>query len=188
MCGLKCNKFFNVVLSMAGIGLSAYAFYVEKKSHENENYVPMCDINQEISCSKVFNSEFGRGFGLVGKYLGDDHPANQPNSLYGIVFYSFMLLMSLFNRRMLASLQILFSLGACGMSCYLGYLLYFVLKDLCVVCVATYAVNFLQLLFSLGKRRLLTPKVIKEDKYGYYIPTTNYGNSGSNNNNFKKYI
>lgn len=38
-------------------------------------------------------------------------------------------------------------------SLYLGYILYFVLKDLCVLCITTYALNFI--LFVLDYKRLV---------------------------------
>jgi len=184
MCGLGCNRFFNIVLSLAGIGLSAFALYVEKKMEEDENFVPMCDISEEISCSVVFSSKYARGFGLIGPYLGEEHPLNQPNPVYGVAFFSIMAFLSLFNRRFIATLQVLLSLASCAMSCYLGYLLHFVIKSVCLICVATYAVNFLLFVFSICKRRMLKGSVSRQTKFGYYIPTTNT----PNNNNFKKFI
>ena len=51
-------------------------------------YQALCDIDENHSCSNVFNSTYGRGFGIVGKLTGDEnHFLNVPNSLYGIVFY-----------------------------------------------------------------------------------------------------
>ena len=51
-------------------------------------YKALCDIDESHSCSSVFNSTYGRGFGIVGKLMGDDaHPLNVPNSIYGIAFY-----------------------------------------------------------------------------------------------------
>lgn len=38
-------------------------------------------------------------------------------------------------------------------SLYLGYILYFVLEDLCIICVTTYALNFI--LFILNYKRLV---------------------------------
>ena len=50
----------------------------------------MCDIDEAIACSSVFNSTYGRGFGIVGKLMGDEnHPLNVPNSVYGIGFYRY---------------------------------------------------------------------------------------------------
>lgn len=36
---------------------------------------------------------WGRGFGLLGSIFGNDSALNQPNSVYGILFYAFQLLL-----------------------------------------------------------------------------------------------
>lgn len=36
---------------------------------------------------------WGRGFGLLGSIFGNDSALNQPNAVYGIVFYAFQLLL-----------------------------------------------------------------------------------------------
>jgi len=186
MCGLGCTKFFNVVLSLTGLGISAFALWAEMKSDEDGDFIPPCDLGEDLSCSVMFNSQYGTGLGLVGKIVGPRHPANQPNNVYFAIFYATYLFLSLFNYKFIATFQILLSLCAVGVSGYLGYILGFILKNVCVVTVATGAVNFLLLSFTLCKRSALKPKPLKEDKYGYYIPTTNY--PSSQNNNFKKFI
>ena len=159
-CGML-QRWLSLLLYLTGIGLSSYAYYVHLAKESDENFVALCDIDEHISCSKVFNSTYGKGFGLVPMITGDDkHPLNQPNSLYGIVFYSLFGLLYLCgsNSRILATLQFYSFVIACGMSCYLGYILYFVLMDLCVLCIGTYAVNFLLLLLSYCKKRSLRNK------------------------------
>lgn len=42
---------------LVGLLLSLYALYVEIKAEANDNYEAMCDINEYISCSKVFTSK-----------------------------------------------------------------------------------------------------------------------------------
>ena len=42
----------------------------------------------------------------VAKFLGSEHPLNKPNSLYGLAFYSLMLLLALVNRKFVATLQV----------------------------------------------------------------------------------
>lgn len=44
---------------VAGIGvlLSIYAFYVETQSELDSDYEALCDINEHISCTKVFSSK-----------------------------------------------------------------------------------------------------------------------------------
>ena len=55
-----------------------------------------------------------------------------------------------------AKLQIFLAvLANCG-SVYLGYILYFILDDFCVICVSTYVVNFILLIVSVLKKRKLT--------------------------------
>lgn len=40
-----------------------------------------------------FVFRWGRGFGLLGSIFGNDSALNQPNSVYGIIFYAFQLLL-----------------------------------------------------------------------------------------------
>ena len=102
-------------------------FQLEK----DEDYVALCDINEGMSCSKwvwcikfswilathacaanlclfrVFSSPYAKGFGLVAPLLGESHPLNQSNSLFGVAFYSILLLLSMFNFRFLATIQVI---------------------------------------------------------------------------------
>ncbi|OXA45726.1 Vitamin K epoxide reductase complex subunit 1 [Folsomia candida] len=114
-------------LSLVGFALSAYALYVEISKANDPSYTAMCDIAARISCSLVFTSEYGTGFGLVSKILGPDSFLNQPN---GIIPHPLVALGGLV-------------LGISGivMSIYLGYALFIVLQDACVVCISTYLVN-----------------------------------------------
>lgn len=76
------------VSSTIGIFLSLYGMYVEIMAAYDDDYEAMCDINEKISCTKVFTSEYGRGFGILGSLVGDDSILNLPNPIFGILFYS----------------------------------------------------------------------------------------------------
>lgn len=52
----SCSAFFCFV----GIAFSCYAFYVETKKEQDDSYVAMCDINEHMSCTKVFSSKYGQ--------------------------------------------------------------------------------------------------------------------------------
>lgn len=39
-------------------------------------------------------NRWGKGFGLMGLLIGDDHPLNLPNSIFGIVFYILQIALS----------------------------------------------------------------------------------------------
>ena len=63
------------------------------------------------------------------------------------------------SSRFLATLQLYSFFVASVVSVYLAYVLYAVLKDICVVCVATYVINFLLLALSyLNRRYIPSPK------------------------------
>lgn len=132
-----------ILLAIIGIFLSAYALYVEVLKEIDKDYQAMCDISASISCSKVFTSKYGRGFGILGELLGEDHLLNQPNSIFGMIFYCLVIIMGEIKSIKVAKFQRVFISLSNLMSIYLAYLLYFVLKDFCIVCVSTYIVNIL---------------------------------------------
>lgn len=99
-----------------GLALSCYAFYVETKKEYDDSYVAMCDINEHMSCTKVFSSKYiftfllshlitpclfymnntiifryGKGFGLLQYILDENSPLIQPNPVYGVIFYLLVL-------------------------------------------------------------------------------------------------
>ena len=135
------NRFFRITLGLIGIFLSVYSLFVEVQAHSDKNYKALCDINEQISCTKVFLSEYGKGFGLVAPILGKDSMLNLPNPVYGVVFYSLIVLLSMFANTK-GGLKLLTCLAAMSfvMSIYLATILY-KMKDTCIVCISTYVVN-----------------------------------------------
>ncbi|XP_068228907.1 vitamin K epoxide reductase complex subunit 1-like protein 1 [Palaemon carinicauda] len=140
---LKRLRLFMHLLSGIGIMLSLYALYVEVSKESDGNYQAMCDISPSISCSKVFTSKYGRGFGIIGGLLGHDHILNQPNSIPGILFYVLIVVTGEIKNLRAAKVQKILLFFSNFMSLYLAYLLYFVLHDFCIVCVSTYIINLL---------------------------------------------
>ncbi|KAK2910844.1 hypothetical protein QQF64_026411 [Cirrhinus molitorella] len=149
----RWERIVRLLVCLSGILISLYAFHVEREKTRDSNYRAMCDLSSSISCSKVFTSRWGRGFGLLGTIFGNDSAVNQPNSVYGILFYIFQLLLGLTASAMAALILMTTSIASVMGSLYLGYILYFVLKDFCVICITTYALNFI--LFVLNYKRLV---------------------------------
>ncbi|KTG02583.1 hypothetical protein cypCar_00024213 [Cyprinus carpio] len=89
----RWERTVRLLVCLSGILISLYAFHVEREKTRDANYRAMCDLSSSISCSKVFTSRWGRGFGLLGTIFGNDSAVNQPNSVYGILFYIFQLLL-----------------------------------------------------------------------------------------------
>ncbi|XP_078063522.1 vitamin K epoxide reductase complex subunit 1-like protein 1 isoform X1 [Mustelus asterias] len=136
-----------------GLALSLYAFHVESSKERDATYRAMCDISESVSCSKVFTSRWGRGFGLLGGIFGHDSVLNQPNGVYGVIFYLLQVLLSLTDSAMAAIALAASSVVSLAGSLYLAYVLFLVLHDFCLVCVTTYALN--GLLFLLNYKRLV---------------------------------
>ncbi|XP_066995923.1 vitamin K epoxide reductase complex subunit 1-like protein 1 isoform X2 [Anabrus simplex] len=123
-----------------------------RKEHDKE-YTAMCDISENMSCSKAFMSPYGKGFGILGRIFGEESIVNQPNSISGIIFYCILACLGTINTvpatRWLVGLCILSNVA----SLYLAYILYFILYDFCVVCVSTYVVNAINFVLSVMKLR-----------------------------------
>ncbi|XP_060678297.1 vitamin K epoxide reductase complex subunit 1-like protein 1 [Hemiscyllium ocellatum] len=136
-----------------GLALSLYAYHVETSKERDAGYRAMCDLSDSVSCSKVFTSRWGRGFGLLGSVLGHNSVLNQPNSIYGLIFYLLQLLLSLTPSATAAIVLGATSVTSLAGSLYLAYILVFILHDFCLVCVTTYVLNLL--LFVLNYRRLV---------------------------------
>nr|XP_033800945.1 vitamin K epoxide reductase complex subunit 1 [Geotrypetes seraphini] len=135
-----------------GIVLSVYAYHVETSKESDANYKALCDISSSISCSKVFTSRWGRGFGLLENFVGWNSVINQPNSVFGIMFYSLQILLGFVGTIAAAVTLIGTSVVSVAGSLFLAYILFFVLYDFCVICVTTYILNFT--LFFLNWKRL----------------------------------
>ncbi|XP_034147946.1 vitamin K epoxide reductase complex subunit 1 [Esox lucius] len=139
-------------LCIFGLVLSFYALHVEISRERDPEYRAMCDLGDYVSCSKVFTSRWGRGFGLLEFFIVKDSALNQPNSVLGIIFYTLQLALGQSVSSRSAFLLVCSSWVSVAGSLYLACVLAFILGDFCMVCVSTYVVNFL-LLFTNLKRR-----------------------------------
>lgn len=160
---LACKNL--AVTSIIGLLLSCYGFYVETEMEKNHDYKAMCDINEAVSCSKVFASEYGKGFGIVGKILGENSALNLPNPVYGMFFYGFMALVSFKQCANSSKVQRFLSILSNILSVYLAYLMYFVIQYLCVLCVALYMVNALLLYYSIQKFNAIKDRNLHKSKF-----------------------
>nr|XP_016928307.1 vitamin K epoxide reductase complex subunit 1 [Drosophila suzukii] len=119
-----------------GLAISVYSLYVKMKLEEDENYRPMCDVNENISCSLVFKSVYGEGFGL-----GEITKLNFPNGAIGCVFYLLYFLSSFYQNHWLCLAQLVICTLTLFLCVYLGFLLLFVFYDCCLVCLAIYFIH-----------------------------------------------
>ncbi|KAI5694662.1 vitamin K epoxide reductase complex subunit 1-like protein 1 isoform X1 [Diaphorina citri] len=144
-------NFFTRGLSLAGIGLCVYAFFVSTALQQNPKHAPYCNIDAQFNCTNYLTSKHIKGFGLVSKYLGEKSPLNQPNAFYGLGVYAAITLFSFLNYVFVTRLVVLLSVSAVAVSGYVNYISYFGLKQICPIEVAVAASSLLLLLVSLVK-------------------------------------
>ena len=125
-----------------GLAISFYAIVVEYKAGLDSEYVALCDISSHISCTKVLTSEYGKIFSYLG-LIPKDSPLNQPNTVYGILFYIAFGVVYRYFRSFEWGKIVLLALTTLSMTlcAYLAYILTVKLEDVCIVCYLTYVCN-----------------------------------------------
>ena len=120
------------IISIIGLFLSVYAFFVEKNIKKSKSYKPLCDISNKVSCTKAFSSKYGSLAGIS-------------NSFVGIFFYLIVFFLAFFGQlNYIFYLAIISVIGAV----YLAYTQITKIKSFCLVCSGIYLVNLLLLVFS----------------------------------------
>jgi uncharacterized membrane protein len=120
-----------VAFSLLGLVASSAATYVHYNLIENPDYSSFCDINATVTCKAAYLSSYGSVAGV-------------PVAVGGVVFFAWALLM-LWGSRGKSSIKdsapaYLFagSTLALAVVLYLAYASFFILKEVCPLCVATY--------------------------------------------------
>ncbi|EDW33574.1 GL11799 [Drosophila persimilis] len=144
-------------ICICGLAISLYSLYVKMQLDQDADYVAMCDLAEKVSCTAVFKSDYGRGFGLTQLLFGStsNYYLNPPNGAIGSVFYVLLFASSFFELRWMCLLQLLVSILTLLLCFYLGFLLIFVLFDCCVVCLLIYVVHTLLFLEVHGRYKRL---------------------------------
>uniref|UniRef100_A0A2C9JGS6 vitamin-K-epoxide reductase (warfarin-sensitive) n=1 Tax=Biomphalaria glabrata TaxID=6526 RepID=A0A2C9JGS6_BIOGL len=138
-------------LCLIGLCISVFGLYIEIIKSKNKDYVALCDISGYVTCSRALTSRYAKGFGLVDKIFSNTSILNQPNTVYGMAYFAFQATLAFNPSSSAAVVQTAFSILANIGSVYLGYILFYIIRDFCVICVSTYVVNFLMLLALLVK-------------------------------------
>ncbi|KAK8777929.1 hypothetical protein V5799_020725 [Amblyomma americanum] len=158
----RCLKLFNAVVCSLGVLVSVYAYVVETRAEHDPKYAPMCDISPRVSCTVAFNSRYGKGMGLFQRFVSADSILIQPNSVYGIIFYAIVFICGMPDGKRWDQVHFALCVLSNITSVYLAYILYFILYDLCVVCVTTYVCNALLLAGSICRKRVDVDKSKKK--------------------------
>jgi uncharacterized membrane protein/predicted DsbA family dithiol-disulfide isomerase len=120
-----------IAFAVLGLGASAAATYVHYNLIKNPDYSSFCDINTTVSCKAAYLSRFGSVAGV-------------PVAVGGVLFFTWVLLLLWGSRgksRIKDSAPAYIFAGstlALAATLYLAYASFFVLKQVCPLCVATY--------------------------------------------------
>merc|ERR1712216_397705 len=128
------------LLGLAGMMTAYYAYHVESKLHD-PFYKPVCETSWG-SCATGFRSSYAHlvsHFGLVPQ----GHMLDLSLAESGMIVYAVYCLYPTFVfKRFVPYPQhvlLLMSCAGCCMSCFLLYVLKFILQDFCIVCTTFHA-------------------------------------------------
>ncbi|NWT63287.1 VKORL protein, partial [Erythrocercus mccallii] len=111
-----------------------------------------CFVGVSQRCHASF-CRWGRGLGLVEPVLGKDSALNVPNGAIGVVFYLLQGLLGTHGSRLASVTLLATSVASAVASLWLGAVLLFGLRDLCVLCVSSYGLNLALLGLNLHQHR-----------------------------------
>ena len=116
---------------LLGLAASVAATWVHYQLLVNPDYASFCDINATVSCKQAYLSRFGSVAGV-------------PVALGGVIFFALALLLVWAGRPRSraadSAAAYLFAWSTIGLAVvlYLGYASFFILKEVCPLCVTTY--------------------------------------------------
>ena len=122
-----------LLLAAAGLIASIASLYVHYRLVADPTYTSFCDVSETVSCEAVMTSRFGYLFGV-------------PVAAGGAIWSAAVLLLGVFGMRPAGSekagrvagyLFVLSTIGLAGVL-YLGYASFFVLRQMCPLCLAMY--------------------------------------------------
>lgn len=134
------NKLY--VYLLVGLLCSIQATYYKFRVWFDPNYKP---TNCDCAESPSFSQDVMNGIFTVLSHEKGSMLLNIPNSAFGILFYSFLILINYLDLDgSLLITKSLISLSCLG-SIYLWYVMIFEVRSVCLLCATIYSVNFLTL-------------------------------------------
>ena len=124
-----------LIIGLAAMALAASvaSLYVHRQMLADPSYVSFCDVNETVSCEAVMTSQYGKVFGV-------------PVAVGGALWSALVLLLGLLGMKPVGSEKagrvagyvfVLSTVGLAGVL-YLGYASFFILRQMCPLCLTMY--------------------------------------------------
>jgi uncharacterized membrane protein/protein-disulfide isomerase len=124
---------FALVCALVGLAASAWAAYVHYHLLYDPHYTSLCDVSARVSCTTVYQSRFSMVRGV-------------PVAILGAIWFAVALLLALGGllareavRESIAGYLFVLSTAGLSVILYLAYASFFLIKAVCLLCLATYA-------------------------------------------------
>ena len=120
------------VLALAGLAVSLTSLYVHYQLLVDPSYASFCDVSETVNCQHAYLSRYGSFYGV-------------PTALFGAIWFGAVLVLAFLDLTAPAQVResvplYLFVASTIGLAVvlYMAYAAFFVLKAVCVLCLATY--------------------------------------------------
>ena len=124
-----------LIIGLAALGLAASvaSLYVHYQILADPSYVSFCDVSETVSCESVLTSQYGSVFGI-------------PVAVFGALWSALVLMLGVMGMKPVGSekagrvagyIFVLSTMGLAGVL-YLGYAAFFLLRQMCPLCLARY--------------------------------------------------
>jgi len=148
--------------SLFGMGVAFYALSVEQQLG-HPGYVPGCSGVFGGDCGAVFSSPYGHilsHWGVVPR----GHVLDLSLAAIGILLYTVYFIALSYPRswHYREALFLAVAVGGAIFSCYLVYVIKFILNEFCIVCASFHGCNFLMLLLAIFEYRKPTTRPKRE--------------------------
>jgi uncharacterized membrane protein/protein-disulfide isomerase len=134
---LRYGAYFGgvLVLCVAGLLLSVYLAVSHYRVHTDEGFQSFCALSKNINCDTVSQSPFSVWWGL-------------PLAVWGVAAYTFILILVVFSgapsagRRRMWTISLVAAFACSLASVVFACISAFKIGSYCIMCIATYAINF----------------------------------------------
>ena len=126
------SRWLVLIFALIGLGAASASTFVHYRLLTQPGYTSACDINETVSCTQAYLSEYGSVAGV-------------PVAIGGVLYFALVLALAAFAwqpgsaaRDRAPGYIFLISIPAVAFSLYLAYASFFILHAVCLLCATTY--------------------------------------------------